>query len=681
MKRTRILILISVVALQSIFHVTLAQFTINDKAVVYNATDSIYMCAISDSLFASDYLAHIHPDTIFKMDQYFDTIGITYDTLGITCDTIDITYDTLGVSVDTIVAYDTLDIRITIDTILVDSAPMDSIPMDSIPIDTIITMDTIVVLDTIIMLDTITLLDTILSLDTIFMVDTVIALDTISWTDTLVWHSMRLNDTILHVNDSIVFEDVRGNKAYHLTAYLNNGDSLCYAITFTNLPIVVLEGEFGYDYVEGVVDMYHPDSVGSMRGMSAKIKWRGGSTNVSGKHKRNYTMKFINEKGKKQKRQFFGLRTSNYWILNAGQVDLSRCRNMVCHELWQDMATKPYYIDQAPEAITNSRGRFVEVIMNQEYRGLYSMCENVDQEQMQLAEHDEDNGVFHGQLWKTDSWDGTTMTSVTAYDNSKETYRGYETKYPDFDDVNPTDYSTLYNAIAFVVNSSDQEFEEHVESYFDVPVLIDYYLLVNVLVARDNCGKNMFWGCYDREIDKKLTVGVWDLDCTVGQNYTDTDPHPDSFGPEVDMRSQQMRLIKRLLAIPYYADAVHYRYKELAPTYLNADSLIARFEKYFMLFERGGAAAREELRWSGDTDIAGLNLNFQQELEFMKNWIEKRFEYLNNGEFLENNVNTAIQKLETLDAAEPIYTILGVPVDLPKEAGIYIQKGKKIIVK
>ena len=342
MKRTRFLILISVVAIQSIFHVTLAQFTINDKAVVYNATDSIFMCAISDSLFATDYPAKIHPDTIFRMDQYFDTIGITYDTLGIMCDTIDITYDTLGVTIDTIVAYDTLDIRITIDTILVDSAPMDSIPMDSIPMDTIITMDTIVVLDTIIMLDTITLLDTILSLDTIFMVDTVIALDTISWTDTLVWHSMRLNDTILHVNDSIVFEDVRGNKAYHLTAYLNNGDSLCYAITFTNLPIVVLEGEFGYDYVEGVVDMYHPDSVGSMRGMSAKIKWRGGSTNVSGKHKLNYTMKFINEKGKKQKRQFFGLRTSNYWILNAGQVDLSRCRNVVCHELWQDMATKPY---------------------------------------------------------------------------------------------------------------------------------------------------------------------------------------------------------------------------------------------------------------------------------------------------------------------------------------------------
>ena len=702
MKRTRILILISVVALQSIFHVTLAQFTINDKAVVYNATDSIYMCAISDSLFASDYLAHIHPDTIFKMDQYFDTIGITYDTLGITCDTIDITYDTLGVTIDTIVAYDTLDIRITIDTILVDSAPMDSIPMDSIPmdsipIDTIITMDTIVVLDTIIMLDTITLLDTILSLDTIFMVDTIIALDTISWTDTLVWHSMRLNDTVMHVNDSIIFEDVRGNKVYHLNVYLSNGDSMCVPITFTNLPIVVLEGDFGYDYVEGLVHVYHPDSVAGMNDMSAKIKWRGGSTNVDGKHKRNYTMKFLNEKGKKQKRQFFGLRTSNYWILNAGQIDLSRCRNLICHELWQDMASKPYYIDQAPDAITNSRGRFVEVILNQEYRGLYSMCENVDQEQMQIKEYDEDRAIIHGQLWKTDSWNGTGMTDLEDYNNNQETYRGYETKYPDFDDVKPTDYSTLYHAIDFVVNSSDQEFEQHVEEYFDVPVLIDYYLFVNVLVARDNNGKNLFWACYDKQKDKKLTLGVWDLDCTVGQNYTDKDPHPDSFGPQVDMRTQQMRVIARLLNIPHYANAVQARYKELAPMYLNTDSLIARFETYFSLFERGGASAREELRWSGDTDVAGLNLDFQGEFEFMKNWIKERFDYLNNGEFKEEvkdeeegdengegnegGEETGLVEYQTGKKPGQIYNLFGVPVNKPLNAGIYIQNGKKIIIK
>ena len=76
---------------------------------------------------------------------------------------------------------------------------------------------------------------------------------------------------------------------------MTDGDSLCFSVTFTNLPIVILQGEFGYDYQEGAVHMYHPDSVGCMNDMLAKIKWRGGSTNVAGKNKRNYTLKFINE--------------------------------------------------------------------------------------------------------------------------------------------------------------------------------------------------------------------------------------------------------------------------------------------------------------------------------------------------------------------------------------------------
>ena len=540
--------LVCAMAIQICINLLYAQFTINGKPVVYNATDSIYMCAIPDSIFGGDYVAQIEIEGRSAVD------------------------------------------------------------------------------------------------------------------------------------DSIVFADVIGGKRYDLHAHLDNGDSLVCGITFTNLPLVVLEGEFGYDYAEGTVHLYHPDSVPGMNNMSAKIKWRGGSTNTANKHKRNYTLKFLNEKGKKQKRQFFGLRNSNYWILNAGQVDLARCRNLIGHELWQDMCRKPYYIAQAPDALTNVRGQFVEVILNDEYRGLYSLTENVDQEQMGLMEYDEEQSVIHGQLWKTDSWDGTTMKDLTAYDNGQEKYRGYETKYPDFDDVNPTDYSLLYNAIAFVVNSTDQEFEQHVEKFFDVPVLIDYYLFLDVLVARDNNGKNMFWGCYDKQSDKRLTVGVWDLDCTIGQNYTDTDPHPDSFGPEVDVRSQQMRLTSRLLKIPYYSNLVCERYWELSKTYLNADSLTARYEKYFSLFERGGADSREEKRWSGDSDIAGLSLSFQEEFEFMADWIRKRFAYLNSKEFNTNNPTTGLEQSSNIVSEDQLFTLLGVPVEQPMGGGIYIQRGRKILV-
>ena len=141
-----------------------------------------------------------------------------------------------------------------------------------------------------------------------------------------------------------------------------------------------------------------------------------------------------------------------------------------------------------------------------------------------------------------------------------------------------------------------------------------------------------------------------------------------------------MRLTARLLKIPYYSNLVCERYWELSKTCLNADSLTARYEKYFSLFERGGAASREEKRWSGDSDIAGLSLSFQEEFEFMADWIRKRFAYLNSKEFNTNNPTTGFEKSSDIGSDEQLYTLLGVPVDKPMGGGIYLQRGRKILV-
>ena len=498
--------------------------------------------------------------------------------------------------------------------------------------------------------------------------------------DTLLWDSIQMGADLYHAHDTITFSDIAGGKIYPLKAHFNDGSTMSFPITFTNLPIVRLDGQFGNEYSNGTVIVLSTDTGVPLQQMKAKIKWRGGSTNGTNKHKRNYTIKFLNHNGKKQKRQFFGLRTHNQWILNAGQVDLARCRNQVGHELWNDMARKPYYIDQAPDALTSVRGQFVEVFLNGEYRGIYSMTENIDQEQTQIVEHDEDNNIFHGHLWKTDSWDGTSMYDIKDYDNTQEVYRGFETKYPDFEDVNPTDYSILYNAINFALNSTDAEFKLYLDGYFDIPVLIDYYLLINILVAQDNNGKNMFWVCYDGELDKKLTIAVWDLDCTVGQGYNPTKPHPSGFGPEIDMRTQNLLMVlNRMIKIPEYNKAVKDRYRELYQTHLNPDSLYARYENYIHHFIRGGAAAREEQKWSRDSDIGGYELNLQQELDFIYDWIQRRYAFLNAGEFYRDNVSTSVE-----DVARPsdnrIFDILGQPVSSPVKSGIYIQNGKKIFI-
>lgn len=53
----------------------------------------------------------------------------------------------------------------------------------------------------------------------------------------------------------------------------------------------MLRGTFSSEYQNGTVDFYSSQGA-TLVSYEAKIKWRGGSTNTEGKHKRNYKIKF-----------------------------------------------------------------------------------------------------------------------------------------------------------------------------------------------------------------------------------------------------------------------------------------------------------------------------------------------------------------------------------------------------
>lgn len=134
-----------------------------------------------------------------------------------------------------------------------------------------------------------------------------------------------------------------------------------------------------------------------------KAKWRGGSTNTADKHKRNYKIKPL-MKREKQEISLLGMREDNNWILDAGQVDLFRLRNRIATEIWNEFASKPYYTSKNQSQEWSSR-KVVEVILNNEYRGIYSLTETMDRKELKLKKYDDINQEFHGQLWKVSSWD------------------------------------------------------------------------------------------------------------------------------------------------------------------------------------------------------------------------------------------------------------------------------------
>lgn len=483
-----------------------------------------------------------------------------------------------------------------------------------------------------------------------------------------------------NVSDNYLFKKVEANKEYRLKA-LKNKEEINAMITFTFLPILDLQGDFGYDYAKGQIALYVPDTALPITS-SIKAKWRGGSTNTPDKHKRNYKIKTLNEKGKSQDVAFLGMREDNNWILDAGQIDLFRLRNRIATELWNDFASKPYYADKEPKAKSGVSGKVVEVALNNEYRGIYSLTEAMDRKELKLKKYDETKEEFHGQLWKVSSWDKAQFWSIDPdYDNAQETWHAFETKYPDIEDVSPTDYSLLYNAINFVANSDDETFKREVGEYFDIPVLIDYQIFLEVMQAIDNRGKNLYWAVYDKEKSKKLTIAIWDLDATVGQNWTNGTPlHPEFVQPETDIEVRNFHnLYVRLYAnnVDDYANRVIERYHELRKTYLSEENIQRRYEEYYNLLASSGAAQREEKRWSQDSDVGGYALNFKAELSYIKEWIHKRLNFLDTRIF-SNTTGIMQREYRNFANEETRYNVFGQKVD-SSYRGIQVVKGKKYL--
>ena len=473
------------------------------------------------------------------------------------------------------------------------------------------------------------------------------------------WDSLKINGKYVAPGESFTFSKVTAGKYYSFTAAKKDGSKkYIRRVTFTSLPVVRLYGSFNNSYSDGYIQVMEPGLGYIPDVLNMKAKWRGGITNGSGKHKRNYHVKLQNALGKKLETEFFGLRHDNSWILESCQVDMSRIRNRVLTDLWNDYSTPPYYIDKDDRAMTGTRGQFVELILNDEYRGIYCMTENMDRKQMKLKKIDEATDdteqVTHGQLWKAKDWCYAVFMGpnrghyqpanyLTTPNNRSEMWDKYEVKYPDFEDYgNVTDWSLLYDAVDFVCHSDDDEFREHVAEYFDIPVVMDYYILMETVLATDNHGKNQFFAVYDKQEDKRITFAVWDMDATCGQRWSDQYYHSSLMQPEQDYARYiynnehgENNLYKRLRDTDAndFNMQMRLRYRDLRHNNLATDSILSRFRIYLNQFKKCGAAQREYDRWNGDSDIYGYDLNFDDEMEYLTDWFTRRMDYLDTVRF------------------------------------------------
>lgn len=451
----------------------------------------------------------------------------------------------------------------------------------------------------------------------------------------------RIGEDEIKKGDVYTFLQPQGGQNYTLEIQTEDGEVCTANLIFTALPVVQLYGDFNDVYSDARIKVTESMKIGADTLLKARVKWRGATTRY--RQKKQYAIKLYNPFGESTDVSFFGLRDDNNWILDGMCIDKMRMRNRVVTDLWNDFAVKPYYFSSEPKALSGTRGQFVELLLNDQYAGIYCMTEKMDRKQMKLKKYDEQSTLskIRGELWKSGDWsysvfmghhsDNTTypMQSPVFYNNLSETWDSYEVKYPDIEDGQKVNWSELYNAVNFVCTAGNDEFSASIGNYFDLPVLMDYYILMETILSADNHGKNMYFAVYDKSRDKKITFGLWDLDSTCGRRW-DASP----VGAKQDYTHYitlyehgDYNLFRRMKAcnVNNFNEEVRKRYKNLRQGQLSTVSLLARFAAYKDLFDCCGATAREEKRWA-NTDIGQINLS--EEMNYLSQWFTARLNFI-----------------------------------------------------
>lgn len=553
-------------------------------------------------------------------------------------------------------------------------------------------------------------------------------------------YTLKVNGQEPDADGYVTFDNVDCETLYpiELTNASENVD-LSANIRFTFLPIVELNCSSvnSKAYTTGSLRVTDPASLGYDSLMIAAFKYRGASS--SNYPKRSYAIKLRDENGNSVDRKLLGYRSDNNWILDAMYIDLACMRNRVATDLWNAFECKPYYADREKKVRTGTRGKFVEVILNGQWWGLYCMTEKMDRKQLKLkkfvpaAQSTTGENEVHGVLYKSNQWTYEVFMGhesnddndnkqviyphkkVSDYKNilGQETWCEYEFKYPDYEDE-AVEWRPLHDAANMVATSFILNIDS-VKSRFDYPMLRDYYLFIDLLLATDNHGKNLFWYAYDIQGPEgdKLSLAPWDLDGTFGQDWdgviTNTKDVTLDFDTYIkNYEHGQFAIFDLIKSRSEWQQDLKDRYAELRiKGVISGDGIANRFANYASLFEASLADQREQNMWSKayhsrHKDIQGSATYAESWIRRRVNWLDQKYGFdaavtaineakaeayfaalggvgcisVNAGKAQSVRIyNIAGQLVRNAQVGSGVTTINGIP------AGIYVVNGTKVMVK
>ncbi len=341
--------------------------------------------------------------------------------------------------------------------------------------------------------------------------------------------------------------------------------------------------------------------------------YKGAST--SWFEKKSYSIDLLDYRGKKADVSLAGMRADSTWKLNSLYTDENRIREITASRIWE-------LIDGANEDINESgpNMEYVELIVDNDYKGVYCLVEPIDAKKMGLQEKDV--------LYKVINWE---IPEREGIEESVEL--GWKIQYP-IRIRYPKEIKD-YRAAWYPIDDYLEKFYrgdivpyEEAVKHIDLDNFCDMMIFTMVVSGSDNFYKNTYYvsECGDGFLNYRMKQIPWDLDYTFGNVYQYGTDKCVRFDDDCRKEYAEAALFRLYEDNPEeVALRLNERWKSYRRDFLATDRIIGLLEENREYLLATGAFVREQERWPE----GGVNLDIDYLKEFQNErmaWLDSYFE-------------------------------------------------------
>ncbi len=374
---------------------------------------------------------------------------------------------------------------------------------------------------------------------------------------------------------------------------------------------VIYNGEDQVNYMEGEFNEYSGNISIELRGSTSQAY-----------PKKGYGFETIDFQGNSENHSLLGMPSENDWVLNGPYSDKTLMRNVLSYELFSRLGR------YAP------RTRLCEVVMNEEYIGVYVLIEKIkrDKNRVKIAKlrPEEINGddLTGGYIVKIDKNNG----NPGDYWTSEIGGISFLTHYPKSDQLVPEQKAYIKSYIddfeEVLVSPDFMDEDIGYRKFIDAGSFIDFFILSELTKNVDAYVLSTYFYKDKDSNGGKLTMGpAWDYNFSFGNaDYREGYLHS---GLQVEINDSPWWW-ERLLEDPRFETELKERWCELRKQQLSNESIISVIDSTSSVLDESQRRNFEKWNTLGMEIFPNYYVgdSYEEEIELLKNWTLNRLLWL-----------------------------------------------------